>query len=66
MPKDNISKCYSGRQEDNLFLGVVDTAGGTYSGVFAGLANFWTSSGVLCFPVSLCVIYGGRLETQFW
>ncbi len=65
IPKDNISQWYSVRQDDNLFVGVAGTAGGTYAGAFAGMAACGASAGVLCIPALLGGIYGGgRLGSQ--
>ena len=65
IPKDSISQWYSVRQEDNLFLGVVGTAGGTYTGAVVGIAVCGATAGILCIPALLGGVYGGgRLGSQ--
>ena len=65
IPKDNISQWYSVRQDDNLFLGVAGTAGGSYTGALVGFAVCGASAGVLCIPALLGGVYGGgRLGSQ--
>ena len=65
IPKGSISQWYSVRQEDNLLLGVVGTAGGTYTGAAVGIAVCGASAGILCIPALLGGVYGGgRLGSQ--
>ena len=65
IPKESISQWYSVRQEDNLLLGVVGAAGGTYTGAVFGIAVCRTSAGILCIPALLGgLFWGGRLGSQ--